>query len=131
MGARGLRSDPHPAHGAPARERQREGLTQRRDLAARAAFERCDDVAQAMLCGLLEAPLRMPDPAQLAGEAQLAVAGSRRGGVGALEGDGAGRGPATHRAEASSTSTSPPWRISNRPASFVEPKRFLRARSSR
>ena len=38
---------------------------------------------------------------------------------------------ATNRAEASSTSTSPPWRISNSPASLVEPKRFFSALSSR
>ncbi len=34
---------------------------------------------------------------------------------------------ATKRAEASSTSTRPPWRISNSPASEVEPKRFFSA----
>ena len=38
---------------------------------------------------------------------------------------------ATKRAEASSTSASPSWRISNRAASLVEPKRFFSARSSR
>ena len=38
---------------------------------------------------------------------------------------------ATNRAEASSTSTSPSSRISNTPASFVEPKRFFSARSVR
>ena len=37
----------------------------------------------------------------------------------------------TKRAEASATSTSPPWRISNTPTSLVEPKRFLSARSVR
>src|SRR5215207_782064 len=37
----------------------------------------------------------------------------------------------TKRALASCTSTSPPWRISNTPASLVEPKRFFSARSVR
>ena len=37
----------------------------------------------------------------------------------------------TKRPDASSTSTSPPERISKTPASFVEPKRFFRARSVR
>ena len=37
----------------------------------------------------------------------------------------------TNRALASWTSTRPPWRISNTPASLVEPKRFLSARSVR
>ena len=38
---------------------------------------------------------------------------------------------ATKRAEASSTSTRPSSRISNTPASLVEPKRFFSARSVR
>ena len=37
----------------------------------------------------------------------------------------------TKRADASATSTSPPPAISNTPASLVEPKRFLSARSVR
>ena len=37
----------------------------------------------------------------------------------------------TNRALGSRTSTSPPWRISKTPVSFVEPKRFFSARRVR
>ena len=68
-----------PAGRAPP-QRERERLAQARRLTRRAAAAgRRDHALAAVLGGLLQAPLGVAHPAQLAGQAELAEAGPRRG----------------------------------------------------